>query len=139
MSEATTSSAIIDLTRDEPRLLTSAEPLPLGRRAQLRVLQQQLEWCDAAVRAAQRDAARAMRDQDLTEDQRWGAVRQLRGLAWKVCREVLPLVGRVPASLRSHPHFREVERAAHDLRRTTEDALRDNANYTVDLVTPNPW
>lgn len=139
MTKSMSPGAIIDLTRDDPRVLAGTEPLPLGRRAQLRVLQQQLEWCETAVRTAQRDAARAMRDQDLSEDARWTAVRKLRALAWKVCREVLPLVSRVPGSLRSHPHFREVERAAHELRRTTEDALRDNANYTVDLVTPNPW
>lgn len=111
-----------------------AARLPVGRRGQLEALRRQLEWCEQAVALAQRDTARAMRDGSLPEGERWDAVRRLRTLAWKVCREILPLVGRVPPGLRSHESFRDVERAAHALRRRTEDALRDNANFTVDLV-----
>lgn len=108
--------------------------MPVGRRGQLRALRRQLVWCDHAVRAAQREADRAMRDPDLDDGERWRAVRRLRALAWKVCREVLPLVGRVPAGLQAEPEFVECQRAAHALRRTTESALRVNASYTIDLV-----
>lgn len=108
--------------------------LPVGRRGQLRALQRQLVWCDHAVRAAQRDADRVMRDPDIDDDQRWQAVGRLRGLAWKVCREVLPLVSRVPVVLQAEPEFIDCQRAAHALRRSTEQALQRNANYTVDLV-----
>lgn len=107
---------------------------PVGRRGQLQALRAQLEWCTHAVAVAQRQADTTMRDADAEESARWGAVRRLRSLSWKVCREVLPMVSRVPPALREHPEFREVERAAFALRRQTEDALRDNANYTVDLA-----
>lgn len=125
----------IDLT-DDGRLAPppQSSTLPLGRRGQLETLRLQLEWCTHAVRVAQRQADTAMRSSELDTQQRWEAVRRLRNLAWKVCREVLPLTGRVPPALQAHPEFTEVMRATHELRRQTEDALRDNANYTVDLV-----
>ena len=108
--------------------------MPVGRRGQLRALRRQLVWCEHAVRAAQREADEAMRDADGDDAQRWQAIGKLRGLAWKVCREVLPLVSRVPVVLHAEPEFIECQRAAHSLRRTTEAALQRNANYTVDLV-----
>lgn len=108
--------------------------LPVGRRGQLGALQAQLAWCDDAVRAAQAQARQAMVDPELDEAQRWAAVRNLRALAWKVCREIIPLVGRVPIALQADPAYIECLRATHVLRRSTEDALRLNANLTVDLV-----
>lgn len=124
-------AATIDLTDDAGR---DTHRAPVGRNGQLEALRRQLEWCDQALVVAQRETARAMRDQSLEEAERWAAVRRLRNLAWKVCREILPLVGRVPSSLQAHESFREVERVCHVLRRRTEEALRDNANWTVDLV-----
>jgi hypothetical protein len=108
--------------------------MPVGRRGQLRALRRQLVWCDHAVRTCQREADRAMRDPDADDGQRWQAVRSLRALSWKVCREVLPLVSRVPPALQAEPEFVECQRAAHALRRTTESALRTNTGYTVDLI-----
>lgn len=75
-----------------------------------------------------------MRDQELDEAGRWEAVRRLRAVAWKVVREVLPLVGRVPLALQAEPEFIECQRAMHVLRRTTESALKDNNDYTADLI-----
>jgi hypothetical protein len=108
--------------------------LPVGRRGQLRALRQQLVWCDHTVRTAQRDLDRAMRDPDLEDDARWQAVRRLRTLAWKVCREVLPLVGRVPRALQAEPEYVECLRAVNALRRTTDAALAANAGHTATLL-----
>ena len=108
--------------------------VPVGRRGQLGALHAQLVWCDEAVRAAQAQAVAAMRDAALDEAARWAAVRTLRALAWKVCREIIPLVGRVPIAMQGDPAYVECQRATHVLRRSTEAALRDNANFTVDLV-----
>ena len=118
----------------EVLLAVDRERLPVGRRGQLSALHAQLVWCEEAVRAAQAQARQAMTDPRLDEGERWGAVRTLRALAWKVCREILPLVGRVPLAMQADPTYRECQRATHALRRATEDALRDNANFTVDLV-----
>lgn len=124
--------------------LMRTDRMPVGRRGQLRTLRRQLVWCDHAVRAAQREAVRAMRDESLTESQRWDAVRRQRTLAWKVCREVLPLLSKVPPQLHAEPEYIDCQRAAHVLRRTTESVLRDNANFTVDLISasgtsPSTW
>lgn len=107
---------------------------PLSRQGQLAMLEQQLRWCDDAVRTAQRETEYVMCHHDSEEADRWRAVRELRALVWKVSQEILPLVGRVPPALQAHPHYLEVLRAAHELRRSVEDALRDNANHTVDLA-----
>lgn len=135
MTLGVANGAAADDVRVELDLTDAARRLPHGQQAQIRLLERQLVWCRTAVLDGQRRTAAAMRDDRLGDAERWEAVRALRALAWKVCREVLPLVGRVPANLRAHPDFLEVERACHELRRTTEDALRDNANHTVDLVT----
>ncbi len=121
---------------DDPDLLRMmrTEQLPVGRRGQLRALRRQLLWCDQAVKAAQREAVRSMRDEHLSEGDRWAAVRRQRTLAHKVTREVLPLLAKVPPQLQAEPEYIECQRAAHVLRRTTESALRDNANFTVDLI-----
>ena len=134
MHDAQGNAVTIDLTDDTTARRFGATTLPVGCRAQLMALRQQLEWCEQAVMAAQRDADRAMRNNDLSDDERWRAVQKLRALSWKVCREVLPLISRVPPGLRDHDAFRGVEEAGHSLRRRTEDAMRDNANYAVDLV-----
>ena len=134
MHDAKGNAVTIDLTDDTTAKRFGATTLPVGRRAQLLALRQQLEWCEQAVMAAQRDADRAMRNSDLSDDERWRAVQRLRALSWKVCREVLPLISRVPPGLRDHEAYRGVEEAGHSLRRRTEDAMRDNANYAVDLV-----
>ncbi|WP_108664706.1 hypothetical protein [Euzebya rosea] len=134
MHDAQGNAVTIDLTDDTTARRFGATTLPVGRRAQLLALRQQLEWCEQAVMAAQRDADRAMRSSDLSDDERWRAVQKLRALSWKVCREVLPLISRVPPGLRDHEAYRGVEEAGHSLRRRTEDAMRDNANYAVDLV-----
>ena len=145
MHDAKGNAVTIDLTEDTTHRRFGATTLPVGRRAQLIALQQQLEWCEQAVIRTQRDADRAMRDSDLPDAERWQAVQRLRALSWKVCREVLPLISRVPPGLRDHDAFRGVEEAGHSLRRRTEDAMRDNANYAVDLVnaandrTPVRW
>jgi hypothetical protein len=117
-------------TDDGPQI----RPVPVGRRGQLAALHAQLVWCEEAVRKARQQTDTAMRNGEVEEGERWAAVRRLRGLAWKVCREVLPLVGRVPASLQRDPAYVECQRAAHSLRRETEAALRDNDNHTVSLV-----
>jgi hypothetical protein len=111
-----------------------ADRIPVGRRGQLRALRRQLVQCDHAVQVAQRRALAAMRDESLTEAQRWDAVRRTRTLAWKVCREVLPLLSRVPPPMQAEPEFVECQRIAHALRRRTEAVLRDNANHTIDLI-----
>lgn len=108
--------------------------LPVGRTSQLALLQAQLEHCEAVVQSARRQAVGAMRDGEAEERERWAAVGRLRTLAWKAVREVLPLVDRVPPSLRGESGFHECRRAAHVLRRSAEAALRDNANFTVDLL-----
>ncbi len=132
---AATGSPEIDLDdTGEVGSLTRPARLPVSRQGQLRALRRQLAWSDHALRTVQRETAAAMRDPDLDETGRWDAVRRLRALSWKVCREVIPLVGRVPLGLQAEPEFVECQRVAHALRRRTEDALRDNANYTVDLV-----
>ena len=127
MEQAT--STVIDL-----RELPSPGRLPVSRQGQLALLVRQLRWCDHAVRTAQRDTDAAMRAADLDEADRWAAVGRLRALVWKVTGEILPLVSRVPTALHDHPGFLEVLAAAAALRRTTESALRDNANHTVDLA-----
>jgi hypothetical protein len=112
----------------------AATSVPLGRLGQLRALHRQLVMCEHSVRVAQREAMSAMTDPDLPDGGRWAAVRRLRQLSWKVTREILPLVDRVPAGMHAEPAFVECRRAAHALRRTAESALRDHANLTVDLV-----
>lgn len=119
---------------DNPAGLPDRLRLPVGRRGQLGALHAQLVWCDEALRAAQAQAVAAMRDPRLDEAARWEAVRTLRALAWKVCREIIPLVGRVPLAMQGDPAYVECQRATHVLRRSTDAALRDNANFTVDLV-----
>lgn len=121
----------IDLT-DGPRRA------PVSREGQLTLLRRQLEWCDQAVVKAMRHTEQQMRRHDAEDDDRWVAVRQLRSLVWKVTQEILPLVSRVPPSLQQHPSYRDVQRVAHQLRRTTEAALRDNANHTIDLASGSP-
>jgi hypothetical protein len=124
---------VVDLAAGDPPVPRPGR-MPLGRRGQLRALRRQLVWCDHAVRVAQREADRAMRDPDLDDEARWAAVRRLRTLAWKVCREVLPLVGRVPPGLQAEGGGGECHRGKHVLLPTTEAALQVNASYTVDLV-----
>ncbi len=119
---------------DEMDTMPTVERIPIGRRGQLRTMRRQLLWCDRAVRSAQRETDRVMRDETLTEAQRWDVVRRQRSLAWRVCQEVLPLLGRVPATLQAEPEYIECQRAAHVLRRTVEAVLRDNATHTVDLM-----
>ncbi len=119
---------------DELDTMPTVERIPIGRRGQLRTMRRQLLWFDRAVRTAQRDADRAMRDETLTETQRWDVVRRQRALAWRVCQEVLPLLGRVPATLQAEPEFIECQRAAHVLRRTVEAVLRDNATHAIELM-----
>lgn len=121
----------VGVSRPEP---ASSRRIPRAQGGQLQLLRQQLDWCTRAIELQQRNTASSMRDGELGDAARWEAVRALRALAWKVCLEVLPLVGRVPRALQSHPAFVEVQRSAHVLRRATEDALRDNDNYTADLV-----
>lgn len=108
--------------------------LPVGRTGQLALLHDQLQRCDQVVQAARREAVSVMRDGEVEEGERWRAVQRLRTLAWKAVREILPLIDRVPSSLQGDPGFIECRRVGHVLRRTAEAALRDNANFTVDLV-----
>ncbi|CAN5127805.1 hypothetical protein BH23ACT9_BH23ACT9_14220 [soil metagenome] len=134
MQQATLGHVSGQQDSDEHGAVLDALRIPVGRTGQLRALHAQLVRCEQAVHDARRQAVSAMRDPDLLDAQRWQAVQQLRALAWKVCREILPLVGRVPLPLQAEPDYTECQRIAHALRRATEAALRDNANYTVDLV-----
>jgi hypothetical protein len=65
---------------------------------------------------------------------RIAAVRELRTLGYKVSREILPLLTRVPRGMRTGEAWRECERVGHAVRRAVEAVLRDNANYAVDLA-----
>lgn len=107
---------------------------PVSRHGQLSLLERQLRWCEDAVRTAQQGTAATMHRLDASEEERWAAVRRLRDLVWKVSGEILPLVSRIPPGLHTHPTYTEVMRAAHQLRRTAEDALRDNADHTIALA-----
>ena len=117
-----------------PRPPAPPSRMPVGPDGQLAALQAQLHWCDQALQRAIRDTAQAMRSEQLSDAERWGEVRALRTIAWKVVREILPLLNRIPVTLHGTAAHSDCQRVGHQLRRRAESALANNANYTVDLL-----
>jgi len=115
------------------REVLSGPAIPVGPDAQLLALAAQLARCEEIVADARDTARAAMRDPDLVAGERRAALGRLRTLVWRVCREILPLVHRVPPGLRAHRAYRDALRASEALRRACEDAMSDHANWQIDL------
>lgn len=123
---------------DATEVTATALRMPVGRAGQLQVLKRQLQWCDQTIAAARARVVDAMVDEDSDDSRRWAAVRGLRAVVHKIQRDILPLPDRVPVWLRTDPEYVECHRAAHALRRSAQAALREDANYSVDLISAQP-
>lgn len=120
------------VTRDAGATLPGA-PQPLGAAARLALLEAQLEAAEGHLQERTAEAAAAM-TADTPHGERWAAVQRARQAVWCVCRDLLPLVHRVPAGYREHPAFIDVLRAYHRLRRLCEAVLADQTNWVIDLA-----
>lgn len=117
-----------------PALERPAQPLPLGAAGRLGLLAAQLRRGGQLLAERQAATAAAMTDEELDDAARHAALRALRATAWRLTRELLPLVHRVPPGYRTHPGYTDCLRAYHEVRRACEDARRDHANWRADLV-----
>lgn len=107
---------------------------PVGRRGQLAALAAVLSRSASSLEDARQGARRAMVDEDLDDGRRRAAVGRLRTVAWRLRRDVLPLVDRVPAALRTDPGYTDCLRVAHALCRSVDAAMTENANDAINLA-----